>query len=358
MIPEVLLNLRVLSRGQLVAAIRVALGEEIERVIDTHNTASIIFIYRHQNNPLLLKAEFGAVTATHKEIEWYRTVKDMSVDNIDLLDSYSAGNYALMLIEYIEGSATLDDMAYGDEINSETIVSAIRQAMQFDRMLFEKTASVSSMDQVDLFYRRKYEQRRIESEKVPFLAELFSRPSVVINGKNYDTPDIVMQKLESNLSINKLTPKRMGLIHGDLHCGNVLAKGKSIFLIDPNGSPVMPIEYDMGKLLHSIHGHYGSIMRGDYNLEERNAFHFSFSVNAPDVYISALADIKQNMPREEYMRALYSEAMHFVTMLPHHARERRETTALFLRSVQLFDELVTAIKVDTEYGLLHNTVEL
>lgn len=338
-----LTDLPVTSRQELIANIYSMLGSRIERVIDTHNTASVIFIYSQADDRYLLKAELGSDTATHREIAWYRHVEERQLSRgIELLDSFLGDDYALLLLNYVNESVTIDELAARGKLSSSQAVLHIQNALNFDHMLFSSTATEADAEKVDTFFGGKYERRRREAQKFFYLAELLNNESIIINGRQYSTPDVIMNRIQSNLYIfESLIPKRIGLIHGDLHCGNILTRGKEAFFIDPNGNLAMPIEYDIGKILHSIHGNYGSIMRGEYSLIREDESSYRFTVNAIPAYETALEVLKKSISKEEYIRGLYAEALHFATMLPHHVSEKKETTALFLQSVLLFNELMS-----------------
>lgn len=345
MLTEYLTSLTVASREDLVFVIQDILNKKLDRVIDTHNTSSIIFIYKDHGTRLLLKAEFGNNTATHNEIEWYKLVnKRLTNQGANILDSYLGETYALLLMSYIEDSATVDELAADGNLNSSEATRYINRAISFDRKLFNETSVYSSNDQVDKFFIEKYQKRRAEAESFPYLAELFKSKTVVINQWEYNTPDTVIRKIKNDKKLHAyLTPEKVGLIHGDLHCGNILTKGRDVFFIDPNGNPLMPIEYDIGKILHSIHGNYGAIMRGEYNLIQNNHHSFEFGIASVPAYETALLELKNILSEGEYLSSLYAEALHFATMLPHHANAKQETIALFLRSVQLFNELMDQV---------------
>ncbi len=343
-----LANIQPSSRKSLTEIISSILSDKLERIIDTHNTASLIFIYKEEpGTRLLLKAEFGFGTATHKEIAWYEHIKQRGFQSGgEYVGSYIANSYAALLIKYVDGSSTVDELALIDEVDPGLVARLVRRAIDLDRGLFDETNIDATPDRVNAFYMEKYEKRRQEADAIPYLKNLFTQTFVTINGRKLSTPDVVVESIKTTpYLLDRLTPTRLGLVHGDLHCGNILTKGDEVILIDPNGNLVMPMEYDIGKILHSIHGHYGSIMRGAYTLIEDASlpYTFSFSVHGPKAYETALNGVREQITEDEYIRGLYAEALHFVTMLPHHAGATEETIALFLRSVELFDELMALV---------------
>jgi len=186
----------------------------------------------------------------------------------------------------------------------------------------------------------KYEERIKEAKKYIFLKKLFSQKIITINNIQYKNLDFYISIIRNNNKLKSLlTPIMFGLIHGDLHCGNILIKSDNIYFVDPNGNLFMPLEYDYGKIFHSINGGYGSIMRKKFKLETKSINKYVFSLNLPKEYTYTFKQIVKEIPLDVFIKSFYSQAMHFATMIPHHAKDEKETTAIFLRSIQLFNEL-------------------
>lgn len=340
-----------LSREDLIEKVREILGPDLHDMIDTHNTQSVIFIYNEGLEKVLLKCEFGGNTATHNEIAWYKNVGLQQVNpGVLLLKAYRHHKFALLLLEFIEGAHTIDVLAGSESHDKQELVGDfILKAVNFNQQLFTNTSQTVSSNEADQFLVYKYDRRRKEAQKIDYLDRLFSERYVIINGDTYLGPDYAVEKIRSNPRIHRLlTPNKLGFIHGDLHCGNILAKGSDLYFIDPNGSPLLPFEYDLGKILHSTHGLYGAIMKRKYRLTHETTRSYMYDVETHDTYSKATKRIENSLGDEVYIRSLYAEALHFATMLPHHASNHKETLALYLRCVQLFDELFRMLGVKSE----------
>jgi hypothetical protein len=222
----------------------------------------------------------------------------------------------------------------------------MNSALKKDQDLYSTNLRVPlDKQKVGAYYALKYDQRRREAMKIPFLAELFQTKSFIINGKSRKSVDYYIERIQKEAKLYKcLTPDEGGTIHGDLHFGNILCLDNESFLIDPNGNHPLPFEYDLGKLLHSVHGNFGGIMRGGYSIEYFND-EYILHVDRPASFEDCLASLKRTLDTRTLLRGLYSEAMHFATMLPHHAAEKGETRALFLTCVELFGELFELLKI-------------
>jgi 5-methylthioribose kinase len=176
---------------------------------------------------------------------------------------------------------------------------------------------------------------------------LFEASSHKVNGKLFHAPDYYIARIQANPTIHKyLTPCNYGLIHGDLHLGNVLLQNdKKLFLVDPNGAPYMPLEYDIGKILQSLHGGYGEIMRENYLLKY-DQDGILLNVKKRSIYGLPFESLVKTLSDQQYARSLYTEAMHFISILPHHASDQNETTALFVRGLELFNELFYNLNIN------------
>lgn len=332
------------SKDDLIVKIRYLLGDSLEQIVDTHNTGSVIFISRlGSNDKIFIKAEYGGSTATHKEIRWYEEIKRRKINGVRVLGTHSANSYALLVLEYLENAHNIDVLVQTSAVQESTVHDAIFRAIRADQCFLMSGPTTETPKAVAAFFRNKYEQRRQECMRIPYLKQLLSLPFIYINGKAHPSIDRVFERICSGAASSYLTPQKMGFIHGDLHCGNILLQGKQMYIVDPNGLSALPIEYDIGKILHSIHGGYGAIMHGKYILFEHAKDTYTFRLHNPHVYETAVEKVKQALHPQMYIRGLYTEALHFATMLPHHAARRRETVALFLRALQLFSELLEAV---------------
>lgn len=335
------------SRVAMIMYCRKILATDLLEVIDTHNTASVLFIISQESSKYVLKVEYGQNNATAGEVTWYRTVKDREPRVAPIcLASCITKSLAFLVLEYVDAK-TLEDIMEADVLSQDMIRSHIRTVLSKDRLLFEDSSSPLSLDEMDIFFVRKFRIRQKEAANFAYLHGMFNQKTVRINDRELLTPAYCIDTILNDGTLHqRLTPQYAGLIHGDLHCGNILVTPQgTTYFVDPNGSSQMPLEYDYGKLLHSVHGLYGQIMRNKYSLESLGEYSFKFTLNPGRSYTAALHYIQEELSTEEMLRSLYAEALHFATMLPHHASQKQETTALFLRSTELFAELFERIGI-------------
>jgi len=332
--------LRPSSRQEMIEEIKAILSDNIINVIDSHNTASIVFVILCDSVTYILKAECGAVDATNREISWYRAVKGNSPAP-NLIYSHKSDDFSFLVLEYIPNAITLDEIIVSDNYTNEQLINYIDLALAENRALFNSNDPEEvSYEIANTFLIQKFDARIERSQKYPYLKKLLETPLVTINGKLLHTPTFFMNKIKRIPRLhNYLTPKRVGLTHGDLHFGNILVNQNGVYFIDPNSAAHMPIEYDYGRLLHSAHGAYGQIMNKKYSLMQIGEDNYDFRIEIPSRLNLAFEHIKSVLTEQELVQGLYTEALHFATMLPNHVADQEETLALFLRDVELFNEL-------------------
>ncbi len=342
---EIITRLRCLapkSRQNMVKGIEKILSGLVLEAIDSHNTRSVIFIfYAEDGNKYLLKAEYGIGNATSREILWYQALPIQAITtSVPVATSCNQG-YSFLLLNYIEDAKTLDELVDSNSLSEEQLYGYINDALSKDQQIFTNSKpSIVSLAISDKFYTGKYESRVLESQKFDYLKKLLNSSGYILNGKPVYAPSYYLARIAGDHKLRAyLTPSKLGLIHGDLHCGNILVSRFSTYLVDPNGELQMPIEYDYGKIFHSIHGGYNSIMKEGYVLNKTTDGSYFFKVQVPGLYTNVFLRFQQDLTDQQFLRGLYAEAMHFATLLPHHASKEMETTALFMRSVQIFEEL-------------------
>jgi len=328
------------SRAEMIDSLVSALADGHIKTIDTHNTSSVIFIFQQGKNKYVLKAEHGEASATVREITWYKSALSKSLAP-SFIHSHQNQYFSFMLLEYIENAKTLEDISASGDYDSTEILHYLEIAFLRNKKLYTDSQPITATkDAIDIFFLGKYEQRLREAKSIPYLKKLYEASTITLNNKKFHTPSAYIDMIVANKDLyDYLTPNKLGLIHGDLHYGNILIGNGDLYFVDPNGASHMPIEYDYGKLLHSVHGGYGQIMKGAYTLVAYGDNHYTFHSEESENLTLAFTHLQSLLSKKELLQGMYAEALHFATMLPHHASDKRETTALYLRCVEIFNEL-------------------
>lgn len=326
------------------------LGNDLVKTIEQHNTSAVLAVYASSEGLRILKIEAGAPPQkTIKEIHWYRTLQNSR--NVSQTPSFFGGlynkNIAVYELEFLDKYALFEDLIINDNINETQIQGYIMGSLDLMTVFFtSKQSRFVSFEEGETLYWLKIKQRVKEASNIPWLKELLQQRIVIINDKEFPGIPLILETLSKEVLRRKITPCRWGFVHGDIHFGNIMVNEGKIKLIDPNGKLELPIEYDIGKLLHSLHGNYNYIHRGRFSLEARASPHeYVFKINTASKEYRWFEEIFRNRFSEEVvLRSLFSECCHFLTMLPHHTKDREETTALYLQTIILFQDLLRKLK--------------
>lgn len=333
-------SLNASSADNLMDSASKVVGGTVIKTIDSSNTRSHIYIFKLQNKSFVLKIEYGQDNATTKEVDWYEAVSSSDFPTPKLYKASKFKNYSYLILEYIKDAKSIDELAITQSINSDQLLKYVEHLLEMDEQLFSSSKIMDiSVDEGKKLYLNKFEERAAQASQFDYLKALLELEQIELNGKALHSPSYYVDRIAGDKSLDYLWPRRLGLIHGDLHFGNVLVKNNQLYCVDPNGLFDLPLEYDLGKLFHSLHGNYGSIYAGNYELKTEGRSRYIFRVNALELYEQTFNSLRTKLDGEQYLRGLFNEAMHFANALAHHGTNKNETLALFLRCINLFDEL-------------------
>jgi hypothetical protein len=196
-------------------------------------------------------------------------------------------------------------------------------------------------------YISKTAERLAEMEKIPWWKKIFARDTVTVNGKKMLNLPHFREKIANE--VKKLYRKAdIGVIHGDLCLGNILFDPGSriIKFIDPRGrfgSTLLygDLKYDMAKLRHSISGKYDFIVGDLFEVSHSPQNEFSLSVYS-EPHNDVLAEVfDRELVRNGFrLREIkLIEALLFLSMLPLHSDSDNRQKAMYLRGIELLNEL-------------------
>jgi hypothetical protein len=320
------------------------LGEHLESIVRSHNTPSVIFHFSQGDMAYVLKVEFGHAPTMTREIQWYRDAIRIGRPSGLYVGSHIGTSFSFMILRRFGDGSTVDDAALAGA-SAHELESHVASALRRDTSMLERTRTTVALAHVHGLAADRFHRRRAQSMSYPYLRSLLGSPFVEVNGERFRTPDWSWKQIADKQSVVEyLTPQEIGMTFGDLHCGNILVSGSATEVVDPRGGSLLPITYDYGKLVQSIDGGYGAIMAGRYALRELRDGQYEFSVETPPGYKQLATSFSDHFDERQYMQSLYQAALHFTAMLPHHASEPAETTALYLSGILLFNKLITRLR--------------
>lgn len=172
------------------------------------------------------------------------------------------------------------------------------------------------------------------------IASIIEAPELFINSRKYYNVLPLLSILENCPEFLKaIRPKYMSMVHGDFHLGNFLINTKedTFILIDPRGEAEgFDCFYDIGKILHSLHGLYDLIHEGVFDLKihkSRGTFQIIFNIHQLPVvqvykklyenYLLILKEwfIAYGEDTNAMEKALFAEALHFCSLALFHLQK-------------------------------------
>jgi hypothetical protein len=190
-------------------------------------------------------------------------------------------------------------------------------------------------------------RRRLNSLVGPpaLLTLAHSDDPVVVNGKSVANLPAVWPEVERRIGL--LAQNRNGsVIHGDFCLSNILYDWRSDVckLIDPRGSfgsagIYGDPRYDVAKLYHSVHGLYDFIVHDLFHVsvDGRNV---SLQLGTAPHHAEVRAHFEQAFfPQFDREEILLLTALLFVSMPPLHYDHPQRQIAMYVRGLQLLDEL-------------------
>lgn len=313
-------------------------------VLDTHNTTSVLFQFTAGKERYGLKIEYGLAEVLRGEARWYELAPAELKPHHVL--SHIAERYTFVLLRWLPNATTLEEVAIANEGKpTEETMDLVIMALEQDKKLFESNPTVPlETSRGSSFFFDKYHAYNAGARNFPYLQALLDSESVRVNDKILAGPYRYVLAVQQNDELRSyLSPDRAGLIHGDAHAGNLLVADKRVYMIDPKGADHFPLEYDTGRMFWSLNG-WNAIVRGEFELTIEGDGRYVLSVVRRQQYVDGLGRFRAYLGERGYYRAVYSAAMQYLTRV-HHATKEAETTALYLRGLQVFDELFAGLGV-------------
>ena len=245
-------------------------------------------------------------------------------------------------MRYIDNIETLADVTFNNSVRLRSISRWVDIAFYSDLKLFNSTRRHRSPRMQYLDAHVKFKRRMEEASQFPFLKELIDCGHINVNDKAYFSPPKILNYIYSNqILIEKIFTHQVGIIHGDLHIGNIALSSSfqgNLTVLDPGSAYLFPIQYDGGKVLQSVHSGYEQIMRGMYTLKTTGSNSYNLIIDSINDLDSVYAHI--------FTGSLFMEAMHFLTMAPHHASNPNESIELYLTGVRLLNNLIDSLELN------------
>jgi len=181
--------------------------------------------------------------------------------------------------------------------------------------------------------------------------KILNNKKLVINGKEYlNLKELINLLYKNDKLITFLAPQKWSISHGDFTLQNILTDGQNFKIIDPRGEGEDSIYYDISKLLQSCHGKYDLMYEGNYQCQYNlidSTINYKFFNNEAlfdqiyDIIKKLIPITYGKLEKHWYLKALFYEASHFISMVPFRYKENLEITILcYAIGIKLLNEVL------------------
>lgn len=343
-IGKFLIKNRDLNSQELVDGLKGYLGDNYIDLISQHNTPCQIIVFGNNNDgKFVVKLERNDnPTVTQKEVAWNDYIKEQRVSLNDFpkyYEGYQDEKIAFYFLEYLDGFTPVGQLLLDGKLTSREIIKISTDSITAVEELFHSLPKKKDSSVVREVFVGRLQKRIDEMYQFEYLKEMLSKGEIVINGKLYKNIPYYMDVLVNSPLLDEMSNADLGIIHGDMHLGNILINDKKdqLKFLDPNGAFFLPLEYDYSKILYSSHTGYDFLHAGRYQLSGGDGV-YQFKLDE---------ERKRNEITKGYIKFLrdkaktvyYTNIVHTLASLPHHANDVEEETATYLQSLLLLDDL-------------------
>ncbi|UWD34199.1 phosphotransferase [Mesomycoplasma molare] len=192
---------------------------------------------------------------------------------------------------------------------------------------------------------------RIKNIKEEELIDL--EKEIIFNSKKIKPFFQIKQKVLNLIEEKLLNSEITSVVHGDFFFGNILfdEKENKIKLVDPRGrfsyyrDIIGDIRYDLAKLSHSVIGKYDWIVNNNFEfIEDKNNFSLKENTFLDEKQNKEIMNhFKKNMIEKfniSFDNIRLIEGLLFLTMIPLHKESLIHQKIFYLKSLEIFNELI------------------
>lgn len=311
------------------------------------------------------KYAFGeGVSKLKNEIKWLSSIpKDGSNCFPPVLASFQDENQAWYEMPWFNNQS-LRYHAITGSYSSDQVLEVVSSVLEYmAKNLYSEKRINQEKNWVEERHIKRVSVRLTElKNNSEIFRPILSKNKIQINGKEFpNLPCIFGAIMSCNNLLKDFEPDEFVMIHGDLHFQNILVPDvftkDSFTLADPRGElRGGDIFYDIGKLYHSVNGKYDLIHTDQFSLDEQLEFadKCSFSWHFNNKYFEEKYDYLYRSIKKKleiflndndklwHIKALFSEAMHFSSVMPFHLYEKKKperAIVMYLTGVRLMYDL-------------------
>ena len=315
------------------------------------------------------EAKGKGVEKIENEIKWLQNIPKEIKNKFTNIRNYKIHkDYAWFEMDY-HNSPCLRELLLKGEIQASKAIELLDKILDF---MFEQVYTRRIIKNKSGWVWDKHiarvNSRLLQTKKeAPFFSKIMSAEKIILNNKEYyNAPFLIKEICERPSLLQRMEPKNLRMIHGDLHFQNILINfndPQGFVLADPRGEIYGgDFYYDMGKLWHSFNGLYDFLHTNMFSLEFKfidSVVQVSLEYNCPNI-IKEYKIIKKKIPQKlkKYklikedpdweLKTLFTEAMHFSSVMPFHLQndgKEHKALAMYFTAVKLLNEFFEKFEI-------------
>lgn len=303
-------------------------------------------------NSLRIDSTLGTITKTstnnqklRDELDWYLNLPENLKALTPRIIRYYEEDGCLHLIQEYYGYPTLAELYVYTSLHIDVWTSILRQLLKVHQTFSQYRGEGQPSAIIEMYSTKTWERINMLVQQNPYWLELSDQATIILNG--HTLRNIFVLKDQIDQRVNDLAAMSdFSIVHGDFCFSNVLydLSHQIVRLIDPRGSfgakgIYGDPRYDIAKLRHSLSGRYDMIIADMFKLHERD---FEFKTNIYNDNATVVAIAFDNMIEAigyDLQEVRFIEALLFISMLPLHHGHLERQKMMYLRGLQLLNEV-------------------
>jgi dTDP-glucose pyrophosphorylase/aminoglycoside phosphotransferase len=280
------------------------------------------------------------------ELNWYKDLPERLKVLSPRIISEKEIDGQLNLVQEYYGYPTLAELFLFSDLTAESWHSIFKKLLAIHETFQSFPHEINPRD-LEFIYLEKTKKRIDTLVQDDLWAARWSEESVQINGKRYQNIATLFPAIEKK-GRSICATSRGAIIHGDYCFSNILfdLSNQIVRLIDPRGSfgskgIYGDSRYDIAKLRHSIAGLYDYIVSDLFEVNQsEGSYEMQIFANPIHQEIQKDFDSQVSLSGYNIEEIRFIEGLLFLSMLPLHADRPQRQLAMYLISVQIFNELL------------------
>jgi dTDP-glucose pyrophosphorylase len=280
------------------------------------------------------------------ELNWYKDLPERLKVLSPRIISEKEINGQLNLVQEYYGYPTLAELFLFSDLTAESWHSIFKKLLAIQETFQSFPHEIDPCD-LEFIYLEKTKQRIDTLVQDDLWAARWKEESVQVNGTKYQNIASLFPAIEDKGKAICAT-SRGAIIHGDYCFSNILfdLSNQIVRLIDPRGSfgrkgIYGDTRYDIAKLRHSVAGLYDYIVSDLFEVNQSEG-RYEMQIFANPIHKEIQKDFDNQVSTNGYdlEEIKFIEGLLFLSMLPLHSDKPQRQLAMYLTSIQIFNELL------------------